>query len=207
MEFYPAYWEEPGRTEFESEVTKVQGRKVILKETYFHPEEGGQPADKGTLNGNEVKDVQKEDGKIVHYLESSDHGLNPEENVHGDIDEDFRHYCMRAHTGAHVVYGAGREVLGDIDYSGFDIGEKKVRIDFETEAHVDKEKLLKLEELSNQIILEDRPVRWKFLDREEIEDSREVAFAKEVPEGERVRIIEIEDWDIGVCSGTHLENT
>ncbi len=81
------------------------------------------------------------------------------------------------------------------------------RIDFETDTHVDNKKLLKLEELCNRVILENRPVSWKVLDRDEIESSDEIAFAKEIPEGEKVRIIEVEDWDKGVCSGTHLENT
>ncbi len=67
--------------------------------------------------------------------------------------------------------------------------------------------MLKLEELCNRVILENRPVTWKVLDRREIERSDEIAFAKEIPEGEKVRIIEVEDWDRGVCSGTHLETT
>ncbi|MFP4143249.1 MAG: alanyl-tRNA editing protein [Thermoplasmata archaeon] len=205
MTYNPPFWEEPRRTGFESEVKSVEGKRVILKETYFHPEEGGQPPDKGRLAGYEVKDVQKEGDEIVHYL--GDHDLTEGETVEGDIDWDFRHTCMRGHTGAHIVYGAGREVMGDVSYAGFDIGEKKARIDFETEAHIDKKKLLRLEELCNKVILEERPVRWDTLDRDEVESSDEIAFAKEIPEGEKVRIIEVEDWDRGVCSGTHLENT
>jgi len=190
---------------FESEVKEVEGRKVILAETYFHPEEGGQPPDRGTLGGYEIKDVQKKGEDIVHHL--AEHDLEIGDTVEGKIDEDFRYRCMRGHTGAHVVYGAGREVMGEVNYAGFDIGEKKARIDFETEAHIDKKKLLRLEELCNKVILQNRPVRWKTLDKEEVEKSEEIAFAKEIPEGEKVRIIEVEDWDRGVCSGTHLENT
>ncbi len=205
MKFEPAYWEEPRKTDFESEVVDIDGTKVVLKETYFHPEEGGQPADRGTIAGFEVEDVQKKSGNIVHYLEDND--LEIGDIVEGQIDWDFRHYCMRAHTGAHIVYGAGRELVGEVSYAGFDIGEEKARIDFETEANVDREKLLDMEELCNQVILEDRPVSWSRLDKEEIESSREIAFAKEIPDGEEVRMIEIENWDKGVCSGTHLENT
>ncbi len=205
MKFEPAYWEEPRKTDFESEVVDIDGTKVFLKETYFHPEEGGQPPDRGTIAGFEVEDVQKKSGNIVHHLEEND--LEKGDIVEGHIDQDFRYYCMRGHTGAHIVYGAGREVLGDVSYAGFDIGEEKARIDFETEVNVDRKKLLKIEELCNKVILEKRPVSWKELDKEEVEKSKEIAFAKEIPEGEQVRIIEIEDWDKGVCSGTHLENT
>ncbi len=199
------YWSEPKRFEFVTKAKKVENDRIILEETYFHPEEGGQPADKGTLNGYEVSDVQNEGGYIVHHVSS--HDIEESDEVKGKIDEGFRRYCMRAHTGAHVVFGAGREVMGKIDYSGFDIGEKKARIDFETEAHVDRKKLLKIEELCNKIILEDRLVTWNMLSREEVENSEKVAFAKEMPRGEKVRVIEIKDWDIGVCSGTHLSST
>ncbi len=205
MTYHPPFWEEPRKTNFESEIKLVDNDKVVLEKTYFHPEEGGQPPDKGTLDGYEVKDVQKEDEEIVHYLEEND--LKAGEIVKGDIDWDFRYTCMRGHTGAHVVYGAGRKVLGDVSYAGFDIGEKKARIDFETDTHIDKKKLLKLEEFCNKIILESRPVEWKVLSRDEIESSEEIAFAKEIPEGEKVRIIEVKGWDKGVCSGTHLDNT
>ncbi len=205
MIYQPPFWQEPRKTAFETVVKEIDGDKVVLEETYFHPEEGGQPADKGTINGYKVKDVQKVDGIIFHWVEEND--LEVGEEVEGFIDDEFRFYCMRAHTGAHVVYGAGRKVMGDISYAGFDIGEEKARIDFETDAYIDNKKLLKLEELCNRVILENRPVRWKVLDREEIESSDEIAFAKEIPEGEKVRMIEVEDWDKGVCSGTHLENT
>ncbi|MBS3782609.1 MAG: hypothetical protein KGY66_02785 [Candidatus Thermoplasmatota archaeon] len=191
--------------DFESEVKKVEGNKIVLEMTYFHPEEGGQPPDKGTLGGYEVEDVQKKGDDIVHHL--GEHDLEVGDVVKGKIDGDFRYTCMRGHTGAHIVYGAGREVMGKVSYAGFDIGEKKARIDFETDTHIDKKKLLRLEELCNKVILENRPVRWKILDREEIEKSEKIAFAKEIPEGEKVRMIEVEDWDRGVCSGTHLENT
>jgi len=205
MRYHPPFWEEPKKTDFKSEVKKVDDKKVVLQESYFHPEEGGQPADKGTLDGYEVRDVQKEDSVIVHHLE--DHDLEVGEKVKGKVDEEFRLVCMRGHTGAHIVYGAGRKVMGDVNYAGFDITEKKARIDFESDAHVERENLLKMEELCNEIILDNRPVRWEFLDKEELENSEEIAFAKEIPEGEEIRIIEVEDWDRGVCSGTHLQRT
>lgn len=205
MTYDPPFWEEPRKTNFESEVECIEDDKVILKETYFHPEEGGQPPDKGTLAGYEVKDVQKEENKIVHYLEEND--IKVGEIIEGKINWDFRYSCMRGHTGAHIVYGAGRKVMGEVSYAGFDIGKNKSRIDFETEAHVDRKKLLRLEELCNKVILENREVKWKTLEKRKVEESNEIAFAKEIPEGEKVRIIEVEDWDKGVCSGTHLTNT
>ncbi len=207
MSYRPRFWKEPRKTVFTSEVKEVMGNEIVLDNTYFHPEEGGQPADKGTIEGYKVIDLKKEGEKIFHLLDQKDHGLEVGKEVKGDINDDFRYYCMRAHTGAHIVYGSGRKVLKEIDYAGFDISEKKVRIDFETETHVDKRTLLKMEELCNKVILENRNVRWKILDKKQVEKSDEIAFAKEIPRGKKVRIIEVEDWDRGVCSGTHLNNT
>ena len=112
MIYQPPFWQEPKKTKFESVVKEIDGEKVILEETYFHPEEGGQPADKGTINGYQLKDVQKVDGTIVHWVEEND--LEVGDPVEGLIDEEFRYYCMRAHTGAHLVYGAGRKVMGEV---------------------------------------------------------------------------------------------
>ncbi len=205
MTFNPPYWKEPEKLEFESKVKSLNGEKVVLKETYFHPEGGGQPADKGTINGYEVTDVQKVEGEIVHTV--PDHEMDVGDKVECEIDSEYRLYCMRSHTGSHIVYGAGREVLGDIGYSGFGISEDKVRIDFKTDAHIDRKKMLKMEKLANKVILDARPIDSDLKDQEEVEELTDLAYAKEMPDEEKVRIVNIEDWDTATCSGTHFQNT
>ncbi|MFP4052132.1 MAG: DHHA1 domain-containing protein, partial [Thermoplasmata archaeon] len=205
MTFNPPYWKKPEKLEFESKVKSLNGENVVLKETYFHPEGGGQPADKGTINGYEVTDVQKIDGEIVHTV--PDHELEVGDKVEGDIDGEYRLYCMRSHTGSHIVYGAGREVLGDIGYSGFGISEDKVRIDFKTDAHIDRKKMLKMERLANKVILDARPIGSELMDNEELKRVPDLAYAKEMPDEEKVRVVKIENWDTATCSGTHFQNT
>jgi len=205
MTFNPPYWKEPEKLEFESKVKSLNGEKIVLKETYFHPEGGGQPADKGTINGYEVTDVQKVEGEIVHTV--PDHEMEVGDIVEGEVDGVYRLYCMRSHTGSHIVYGAGRKVLGDIGYSGFGISEDKVRIDFKTDAHINRKKMLKMEKLANKVILEARPIDSDLKDQEEVEELTELAYAKEMPDEEKVRIVNIEDWDTATCSGTHFQNT
>lgn len=205
MTFYPAYWNEPEKTDFESRVKDIDGNWVELEETYFHPEGGGQPADKGTIEEYEVEDIQFKGERIIHKI--SNHNLSVGDVVKGSIDKDFRKYCMRCHTGSHVVYGAARKLFGKVDYSGFEIGEGKVRIDFKTKAHIDKDSLLELERLSNEAILESLPISFSLVDRDKAESIRELAFAKEMPDQEEVRVVEIEGWDKATCSGTHLKNT
>ena len=205
MTFNPPYWKEPEILEFDSKVKSLNGENVVLKETYFHPEGGGQPADKGTINGYEVTDVQKLEGEIVHTV--PDHELEVGDKVEGDVDGEYRLYCMRSHTGSHIVYGAGREVLGDIGYSGFGISEDKVRIDFKTDAHIDRNKMLRMEKLANKVILDARPIDSELKGKDELEEMVDLAYAKEMPDEEKVRIVTIEDWDTATCSGTHFQNT
>lgn len=205
MSYEPSFWDEPDKLEFTAIVENVDGKKVVLSEIYFHPEGGGQPADKGTLDSMVVVDVQKEEGDIVHHVE--DHQFSKGDEVQGKIDQDFRRYCMRAHTGSHIMYGAARRVLGEVNYSGFEIGEESCRIDFETETHVDRDKLLALEKKANEAVLKAVPVETYMVNRDGLGDIDDLAFAKELPSDEEVRVVDIKGWDRATCSGTHLSNT
>ncbi len=205
MSYHPSFWDDPEKFEFISTVKEVEGEEIILEETFFHPEGGGQPADRGEITDHRVKDVQKVDGKIVHRVPG--HELESGSEVRCKIDEEFRRYCMKAHTGAHLVYGAGRKKLGDISYSGFEISENKIRIDFETETHVTRRTLLKMEKMCNEKVVEDREVRTQTVHIDELDQYDDIAFAKEIPDQEEVRVVEIDDWDRATCSGTHLTRT
>ena len=205
MSYEPSFWDDPEKLEFKAVVERVDEDRVVLSETYFHPEGGGQPADKGTIGGMVVADVQKGDGEIVHHVE--DHKFSKGDEVQGKIDQKFRIYCMRAHTGSHIVYGAARRVLGKVDYSGFEIGEESCRIDFETETHVDRGKLLALEKAANRAVLKALPVNTYMVGRDGLADIDDLAFAKELPDEEEVRVVDIQGLDRATCSGTHLSNT
>ncbi|MFB6255430.1 MAG: DHHA1 domain-containing protein [Haloplanus sp.] len=122
---------EPDVREFEATVERVDaadGPAVVLDETYFYPESGGQPADEGTLAGVPVADVRKGAEGVVHHL-TEDAALAPGDDIVGVIDDDFRTYCTRAHTASHLLYGAGRRLLDDLGYGGFGIDAEKVRVE------------------------------------------------------------------------------
>ncbi len=201
---------EPTVTEFEATVERVDGTTLVLDETYFYAESGGQPADRGVLAGEEVLDVQHVDGEIRHEL-AADPGVDPGETVAGAIDPDFRTYCMRAHTASHALFGAGRHLLDDLGYGGFDIGEQKVRIDFTTTSDIDDDTLVELERLVNRAVWESREVTWEKRPREEALADDRVAFNAKTEEGvtdqETVRVVEIDGWDWAACGGTHVSNT
>lgn len=202
---------DPSVRTFEAVVESVDGQDVVLEETYFYPEGGGQPADRGTIDGVDITHVKKADSTVVHTLsETPDFGVG--ETVVGDIDDAFRTYTMRAHSASHVLYGAGRRVFEDIGYGGFDIGERKVRVDFETSTDVDDDRLLELERLTNRTVWDSRSVTWEELPREEALELDGIAFNTATEEGvmadaDTVRVVTIEDWDVAACGGTHVSNT
>jgi alanyl-tRNA synthetase len=199
---------------FEAEVTAVEGATVELDRTWFYPEGGGQPADRGRLGGHEVVDVQTRDGTVEHVLGSGPDGvdLGPGDRVDCRIDDAFRTYCMRAHTASHALYGAGRRLFDDVGYGGFGITPEKVRVDFATTTDVDDATLVELERLVNRAVWESRPVSWERLPTETARSRDDVAFNTKTEEGvmsdaDTVRIVTIDDWDVAACGGTHVSNT
>ena len=208
---------EPYTTSFEATVERVDDREVVLDRTYFYAESGGQPADRGVLGDQQVVDVQHHDGEVVHVLADSP-AFEAGETVAGQVDEQFRTYCMRAHTASHALYGAGRRLLEDLGYGGFDIGEEKIRVDFTTPTEIDDEVLVELERLTNRVIWESRPITWETYPKDEALEMDRIAFNTKTEEGiggETVRVVTIggdegdegEPWDVAACGGTHVENT
>ena len=198
--------DDPETLTFEATV-EDGGEEVVLSETYFYPAGGGQPADRGTLNGRNVLDVRTDDSTVVHTIDGR---LDPGTTVTGSIDPTFRRYCMRAHTASHALYGAGRQLFEDLGYGGFDITPEKVRVDFRTPSEIDDNTLVELERLVNRCIWESHPVRWQRLPRNKALGRDDIAFNTKTEEGitgETVRVVEIADWDVAACGGTHVSNT
>lgn len=217
---------EPYTTRFETEVTAVDGHDVWLETSYFFGASDGQPADRGRIGDAEVADVRLVDGERVHELDAEP-SFRPGQRVLCSIDWTFRMYCMRAHTAAHVLYGAARRQLGDPDYAGLEITNDRVAIDLETDA-IDDETLIELDERVNRVVWESRPVSWAGVPVADARDRDDVAFDDEraapAVEKGRVRLVTIgaaddagrlgadgatggEPWDVAPCGGTHVRNT
>ncbi|MFB6302062.1 MAG: alanyl-tRNA editing protein [Haloferacaceae archaeon] len=204
---------DPDVRRFESTVRRVDGREVVLDETYFYPEGGGQPADRGVLGGVAVDDVRADgaDGAVVHRL-AEPPSFAAGETVVGTVDDAFRTYCARAHTASHALFGAGRRLCEDLGYGGFGIDEEKVRVDLRTPTTVDDDLLVDLERLTNRTVWDSRDVRWEEVPVDEARAREEVAFNTRTEEGvmtdaETVRLVTIDDWDVAACGGTHVRNT
>jgi misacylated tRNA(Ala) deacylase len=200
--------------EFETTVERVVDDRVVLDETAFYPESGGQPADRGRLrteDGREwgVTDVQKKD-TIYHRLD----GEPPAEGTRivGEIDWERRYAHMRYHTAQHLLSAV---VLDEYDAttSGNQLYADRARIDFEYDRFSDDE-LDAIEARVNELIDAALPVRWYEMDREvaETELDAERTRLDLLPESiTELRIVEIgpEDgpYDRVACAGTHVENT
>ncbi|WP_135534283.1 alanyl-tRNA editing protein [Halostella pelagica] len=202
---------EPYTTRFETGISAVDGRDVTLETTYFYPQSGGQPADRGKIDGKEVVDVQVTDDGVVHRLAEAP-GWRPGHRALCEVDWSFRMYCMRAHTASHALYGAGRRVLDDLGYGGFGIDDKKIRIDFRTTTDVTDETLVELERLVNEAVWDSRDVSWEEVPVEDARERDDVAFNTKTEEGvfgdsDTVRVVTIEGWDAAACGGTHVRNT
>ena len=170
---------------------------VILDQTAFYPEGGGQPSDQGILNDIEVFDVQKEEEGIVHYTKEP---IEVGTKVRGQIDWARRFDLMQNHTGEHIVSGLVHSIYG-YDNVGFHMGDH-IQVDFN--GSLTKEDIQKVEQLANKIVYDNIAIEELFPSKEELEKI-EYRSKKELT-GE-VRIIKIGDADCCACCGTHVKTT
>lgn len=194
---------------FEARVEEVaDGKFALLDETAFYPNSGGQPHDTGFfLRDGEtfpVVYVGLFGGKISHELGRE--GIEAGDKVTGTIDWDRRYLFMKSHTACHLLSAVIFRETGAM-ITGNQIGEDRSRVDFSLK-EFDRSKLAGYVDEVNEIIKEDRPVKTEVLPREEaMKISDLVRLAKEVPDREEIRIVEVEGIDLQACGGTHVRRT
>ncbi|PSQ43401.1 alanine--tRNA ligase [Halobacteriales archaeon SW_7_68_16] len=207
------YYEDRARTEFEAMILETiereDGYDVVLDQTLFYPEGGGQPADHGTLATDEttveVRDVRVEDGVILHRTDA-DPGTG--EFVRGTIDAERRRRLMRHHTATHVIGYAARQVLGDhVRQAGAQKGTDSARLDVRHYERLDRETVREIERVANRVVTEDLPVGIDWPDRHDAEAEYGFdLYQGGIPAGERIRVVTVGD-DVQACGGTHVART
>ncbi len=180
---------------------------LILDRTAFYPTSGGQIFDTGwiTVGDRQARVVEvseAEDGTVHHFLDEL-LDVHPGMRVHGTIDANRRRDHMQQHSGQHVLSAAFVHLF-DMPTVSFHMGDDYCSIDLDTKV-ISAEQLESVERLANEIILDDRPVEIRFVSQEE---ARQLELRK-LPPSERgqLRLIEIRDFDLSACGGTHVRHT
>ena len=137
--------------------------RVLLDQTAFFPEGGGQPADEGTLDGIFVTDVQEIDGEIWHTVEAP---LEPGKTVVGKLDFEKRFSNMQNHCGEHIVSGIVHRIYG-FNNVGFHMGSDVITVDFD--GVLTEEQLYDVEQEANKAVLRNVPVTISYPSKEELE--------------------------------------
>ncbi|MEF8806934.1 alanine--tRNA ligase [Natronomonas sp.] len=219
------FYEDPERTEFEAVVLDVVEREsadsdgededdetvydVVLDQTMFYPEGGGQPADVGTLSSDdatvEVIDVQEVDGVVLHRTDG-DPGKG--EFVRGQIDGTRRKRLMQHHTATHIIGHAAREVLGDhVRQAGAQKGTESSRFDIRHYERISREEVKRIERVANELVTDNLSVKQEWPHRQEAEEEHGFdLYQGGIPPGEQLRLIHVAE-DVQACAGTHVTRT
>jgi len=207
------YYDNQQRTEFEAVVLDVferdEGYDVVLDQSMFYPEGGGQPADHGTLTTDdvtaEVLDVQIRDDVILHH---TDRDPGKGEFVRGQIDIDRRRRLMRHHTATHIIGHATRQVLGDhIRQAGAQKGTASSRMDVRHYERITRQEVKQIEHIANQLVMENISVKQEWPHRNEAEKAHGFdLYQGGIPPGANIRLIHVGD-DVQACGGTHVSRT
>lgn len=202
------YYEDGERFEFDAKVLRTyDGGFVALDQTAFYPRGGGQEPDRGTLAGSNVLDVEKYGAVVIHRID----GTLPKEGstVSGRVDSRRRQKIRRIHTATHILNGASRHVLGPWVWQHSAFKEEQYgRLDITHFAKLTDEDVKRIEDAANDIVMKDLPVSVAYLPRREAEAKYGFRlFQGGVVPSRTQRIVNIADWDVEACGGTHTNST
>jgi alanyl-tRNA synthetase len=207
------YYNDSFLYDFDAEVREVQDSprpSLILDRTAFYPTSGGQVQDSGhiTVANNdhkfrvtEVSDT--EDGHVIHYLEAPLKDVQPGTRIHGQVDAGRRRDHMQQHSAQHVLSAAFMELF-NMPTVSFHMADDYCSIDLDTPTLTEKQ-IEAAERRANEIILENRPVSIRYVAREE---AVSLGLRKPPAEGhDELRLIDIQNFDLCACGGTHVNST
>ena len=196
------YYKDAYIKEFTSEVISCErtdgGYLVVLSETAFFPEEGGQYSDRGTLSGASVLSVSEKDGVIYHL---TDEPLPVGSTAEGKIDFDERFEKMQCHTAEHILSGLIHSTFG---YSnvGFHLGADEVTMDIS--APLCEAELSEIERRANEVVFENVEVEELYPSPEELSG---IEYRSKLDMTENVRIVKIGEYDSCACCAPHVSKT
>jgi alanyl-tRNA synthetase len=210
------FYDEPQKEEFSARYLGNYENNIILDQTIFYPEGGGQPSDIGYLDTGEEKirvlHAEKLDGIVLHRVEEEKlekirHRTGS--TLKGKIDWGRRIALARNHTATHLLVAAARKVLGDhIWQAGAQKGVEKSRIDLSHYQRISPEELNQIELLANQWVMENIPLQTQWMDRTDAERKYGfILYQGGVVPGTSIRVVQIPGVDVQACAGTHCDFT
>ena len=202
MDTIRLFYQDPHLRQFTARVLSCQpsdtGFAVILDQTAFYPEGGGQAADRGTLGSARVLDVQESGGQILHLCDSA---LEAGTAVTGCLDWERRFDLMQQHSGEHIVSGIVCSLLGYHNV-GFHVGSDRMEIDFD--GPITAEQLQQIEAMANRAVWDNIPIRCWYPSPEELP---QVPYRSKKQLPWPVRIVQIPGADSCACCGVHVKFT
>jgi len=184
---------------------------IITGKTPFYGERGGQVGDKGWFRNNDleivINDTQYIENYIVHLGKVKKGTVKTGDSVQAIVNAEQRHSIARNHTATHLLQDALRKILGThIEQAGSLVATDRLRFDFSHFTALTKDELILIEDMVNQRIRENHPVRTKHMPLNEAKKMGALAFFGE-KYGETVRMVEVVDISRELCGGTHTAST
>jgi len=206
------YYENPYVAVFEAKVLRIlDGKYVILDQTAFYPEGGGQPGDIGIIKVGDrkikVEDTKRVGNIVVHITNECQ--LKEGENVVGKVDWERRISLMRHHTATHILTGSVRKVLGEHAWqAGAQKDIDQSRLDISHWSGLSQEQIDKIEELANSVVVANKSVKIEWMPRREAESMYGYRlYQGGVVPGSKIRVVNIEGFDVEACGGIHCSMT
>ena len=203
------YWDTPYETSFTAEVIAVTPEGVILDKTLFYPQSGGQESDRGRLEKEElifkVESVSKEGENIIHHISSDlKDKIQVGDLVSGEIDWNFRYGVMRAHSSQHILSALIKNKF-NIDTAHATISFEDVSLQIARDISDAQFKEI-LYDFVKICTIENHEFQTKVVHRDEI-DINDKQIRGKIPEQGKIRLVELKNYDLICCGGTHVKNT
>ncbi len=185
--------------------------ELVVEETPFYAESGGQTGDRGTIKGPEgtaqVLNTVKRGDLIIHQVEVEKGRIRLNDQVQLFVQEGRRLDTARNHTATHLLHAALKKVLGShVNQSGSLVEPERLRFDFSHLSSVSRHELKQVEAMVNEKIRADIPVQTEVLSQQEALERGAVALFGE-KYGQTVRVVNIPGFSMELCGGTHLNRT
>ena len=198
--------------EIVSTINEGEKAIIVLDETSFYAEGGGQAGDVGTLENEdaifEVVDTKKGANNTIKHIGFVKKGkISVEDKLESKVNKEIRMAASTHHTATHLLHEALKQVLGDhVNQAGSLVTPERLRFDVTHFEPISKEELKVIEEKVNEAILNSLDIKWEIMNIKEAKEKGAMALFGE-KYGNEVRVVSMGEYSVELCGGTHLNNT